>query len=222
MLAALLVALGAAASTAGADTPDPILPSNVTLVVNADGTRTLTVSGTWQWTTHRTDCNTDRYAVGWAVDWNDPDQPGNLVGKLKKTPIDVGAAWATARNPADNAVHYYPGPLPPRCGVFGLHGGSSYNTGSWGPISHTYAAGTSDIKVCVVMYDIHNASKPHGPHPKKGAPPGPIGPKASDLIAGGKGHNHDNSVQDNENTPLGNQCLLTSVPPSTTTTAVDV
>jgi hypothetical protein len=229
-MAAVLVLIAGFVVTSAADTPDPVIPLTAHAVVNADGTQTIWVQGTWQWTTHHTDCNTDRYAVGWAVDWNDPDQPGNVVGTVDGTTVDVGTAQANGLNPADNAVHHYPGPSPARCGTYGPHGTTSYNTGSWGPLAHTYAADVTDIQVCVVMYDIHLADGKGGPKPPKGPkggpkdPKGPKGgpstdaPKAGDLIAGGTGHNHDNSVQDNADTPLGNQCTLVPVTSTTTTT----
>jgi hypothetical protein len=229
----VLVLMGVRAVGSAADTPDPIVPLNASVVVNPDGSKTVSVDGSWQWTTHRTDCNTDRFAVGWAVDWNDPAQPGNVVGTVNNVTVDVGAAAANAYNPADNAVHYYPGPVPARCGVFGPHGATSYNTGNWGPVVHTYGADATDIEVCVVMYDIHNAGgkgggpKKHGPKkdepkkpgPKGGGAGGTAGPKLTDLVAGGAGHNHDNSVQDNEDTPLGNQCTLVPVTIPTTSTS---
>src|SRR5581483_5469657 len=69
---ALVVAVVAAlAYGAGvqADAPDPKLDSTTgTVVRNADGSYTLTIQGQWQWTTHLSDCNTNRYGVGFAVD----------------------------------------------------------------------------------------------------------------------------------------------------------
>lgn len=208
----MLALLGA--SHAHADTPDPVLEATeVTLVVNDDYSKTVTVRGKWQWTTHRSDCNNDRFAVGWAMDWNDPEQGGNFVGTLNNVNIHVGAAVGNGRNPADNSVHYYPGNSPARCGVYGRHGSLSYNTGDWGPISHTYKDTTdmTQVTVCVVMYDIHPGKAGHpSPHHKHGEPAAAT-PKESDLLAGGNGHNHDNSVQDNANTPLGNQCVAVPV-----------
>ena len=80
------------------------------------------VSGGWLWSTHHSDCNFNRAGVGFAVDWNDPTQPGNHVtfldlngdGIITKTlngpdDISVGAAAANERNPADNVVHPTPG-----------------------------------------------------------------------------------------------------------------
>src|SRR4051812_41902647 len=68
------------------------------VAVNADGSRTVTVHGTWTWPTHRTNCNNDRAGVGIAIDWNDPNSPGNHVTTLNGSSIDVGS-------PTDNIVH---------------------------------------------------------------------------------------------------------------------
>lgn len=205
--ALLLTTLAAGATTALADTPDPIIEATkIELQVNNDYTITATVSGKWQWTTHRKDCNTDRFGVGWAVDWHDPSQPGNYVGTVNNVPVHVGAQFGNSRNPADNEVDFYPGPNPARCGVYARHGASSYNTGDWGPVSHTYKDfdDLAKASVCVVMYDLHNGKgkRGHGKHGSMG-----MQIKDGDLKAGGDDHNHDNSVQDNANTPLGNQCI---------------
>jgi len=226
-VAVMVMLVGVHVVNSAADTPDPVVPLTASVLVNPDGTKTVSVQGTWQWTTHHTDCNTDRFAAGWAIDWNDPAQPGNVVGTLNHVTVDVGTATANALNAADNFVHFYPGPLPARCGVFGPHGSTSYNVGGWGPVVHTYGPESTDIRVCVVMYDIHNATRKGGPKardpkdgPKGGGPGATTGPKLGDLVAGGPGHNHDNSVQDNGDTPLGNQCTLVPITlPTTTTTA---
>src|SRR4051812_31793818 len=83
---AVVVALATAAlcliavTSAFADAADPVPSATTgTLVTNSDGSRTLTVQGRWQWTTHHSDCNTDRAGVGVAIDWNDPTDAGNDV-----------------------------------------------------------------------------------------------------------------------------------------------
>src|SRR5438067_13156922 len=52
---------------------------------------TATVSGSWSWPDQNA-CD-DRW-VGWAVDWDDPDDPGNAL----KNGFSVGTA-------SDNSVH---------------------------------------------------------------------------------------------------------------------
>src|SRR3954451_6089497 len=48
--------------------------------VNGTLVRTVTVQGTWAWPAHNSDCNGDRAGAGYAVSWDDPNQPGNHVG----------------------------------------------------------------------------------------------------------------------------------------------
>lgn len=199
-------------SIATADAADPVNASTVgsVSVDPTSGAVTVTMNGAWQWTTHSTDCNTDRYAVGWAVAWNDSSSQGNLIGNVNGLHAYVGT-------PTDNTVHYVhlstdggPNGDPvgtTRCGVYGQHGVDShghaidYNTGDWGPISHTYPAGTTSVQACVVTYDVH-LSKNNDPT---------SGAKSGDLTAGGSGHNGDNSVEQNGDTPLGDGCFTSSL-----------
>jgi len=171
-----------------------------TAVVNGDGTITVTVSGTWTWDSHNTDCNIDRYAAGWQVDWNDPNDPGFHVTTLGADSIDVGSTLAVNGNTVDNAVKFNAGPTPPRCGTF-VNG---HPQGTWGPISHTYAAGTdpTTISPCALMYDIHGDST------------GPSNPD-KDLVAGGDNpaHNDDNSAEKNSQHPQGNVCAAITIAP---------
>lgn len=186
----VLAIVGGPVSVVGADAPYPMTVTETSLVFDdqgtsdtADDTYTLTASGTWGWERSR-DCNVDRFGTGWEVDWDDPAQPGNPIGE---TGFDVGALEANDYNPADNTVDYPT--TGPRCGVD--------NAGTWGPISHTYAATTdlTEIEACVVTYDLH-----WGDSAKTTV-------KARDLIAGGSGHNRDNGVEANANQPGGNQCM---------------
>jgi uncharacterized repeat protein (TIGR01451 family) len=197
----VLMMLGAAVGIVAADAPDPD-PSKPVIaasaVLNADNSTTVTLTGNWYWPTHRSDCNTNRYAVGWAIDWNDPVQPGNPIGQVngQGPVIDVGTAAANQYNPADNNTHFYNGPNPPRCGVYDPAVG--YNRGTWGPISHTYAPNTlPSSPPCVVTYDIH----------------GKTSPNSADLLAGGPDRAKDNSVEKNGSTPAGNGCYANSLNP---------
>src|SRR4051794_12336936 len=88
---ALVVALVVPAMAA-ADAPD------ITGATAAVSGQTVTISGSWAWTTHRTNCNNDRAGVGIAIDWNDANAAGNNVTTLNGTSIDVGT-------PSDNVVH---------------------------------------------------------------------------------------------------------------------
>jgi uncharacterized repeat protein (TIGR01451 family) len=197
----------ATATSVWADAPDVSTTTGTELdrdLVN--GTVTVEVSGTWAWPTHKKDCNTDRFAAGWAVDWNDDEAAGNPVAVLNGVPIDVGVLDGTGTdNTTDNAVHIPS--APPLCGVFGPHGALSYNTGAWGPLQHTYVVNGGDpatdqeindflegLSPCAVMYDVHSDA-------------------TKELTAGGTGHNGDNSVEKNKQTPAGNVCAAIDVEP---------
>jgi hypothetical protein len=204
VLTVLLIVLGGlvlGVAGAGADAADPIVASTTgNVVTNSDGSRTVTVQGSWQWTTHRSDCSQDKRAVGYAVDWNDPTQPGNVVTTLNGQTIAVGT-------PTDNLVHATP-PANDSSSTTAWHGGcgafgGQFNTGVWGPISHTYAASyTGPITICALMYDVHLRSNGGQPNNVK------------EITAGGKSHNGDNSAESNKNTPLGNGCFAATINPS--------
>jgi len=123
-----LAITGMAADRALADAPSTKVPSQnptyfqtptVTAQNNGDGTTTVTVVAVtdpmtgvgagWVWTTHHTDCNTDRAGVGFAVDWNDPQDSGFHVTTLNGVSIDVGSTKAVNGNTIDNVVHPTPG-----------------------------------------------------------------------------------------------------------------
>jgi hypothetical protein len=112
------------------------------------------VSGTWSWPHNAS--NGQLHYAGFAIDWGDVTS-GNQVG-----PHHIGDG-----TPATNIVMQ---PTTPDRGT----------SGSWGPVSHTYAqAGT--YTACVIMYDIGEVKpfKTTGYH---------------SLQAGGTGHNTDNAV----------------------------
>ncbi len=70
-----------------------------------------------------------------------------------------------------------------------------YPNGTWGPISHTYTT-SGPHTICPVMYD------PHGNHV------GGFASSAKEIIAGGSGHNGDNSVESNNN---ANPCVVSTL-----------
>jgi uncharacterized repeat protein (TIGR01451 family) len=169
MLVGGMVALTAVA--AGADAPTATSNGGVA-VNNGDGTVTVTVGGTWDWGTP-TDCDTGGRIVGWAVDWNDPDQAGYPLGA---NPFDVGVAEA-GLNPVDpQATSVTIGGVP--CPA------------TWGPLTHTYSIADipeGGISPCVVLYDVRDDVST-GNHSR---------------IAGGTGYNGDNSVDDPHSGPDG-------------------
>lgn len=183
---------GTTTLSAFADSPSPTSVAQVS--ENGAGQVTVTLDGTWAWPTHHSDCNLDRYAVGWQVAWGDVNDPGyQLAGKNGLPDIGVGST-GDALNGQDDAVHY---DTNPRCGVYN----GTDNTGSWGPLSHTYASAASvPAQVCVVTYDIHTAGGGKG-----GGNTTPT-PNASDLIASSNG---DNSYQGNGQ---ANSCSAVTLP----------
>jgi hypothetical protein len=180
------------AATVLADAPDPVLP----LHAQVNGL-TVTVDGSWQWPTHAGDCSLNKQIwVGFAVDWGDSQAPGNPVGS---TGFDVGVLAGDANNATDNAVH---GALD--CGTFDAIAG--FNSGTWGPISHTYAK-AAKYDVCVLMYDVRLGVESQ------------VIPASGyhSLVAGGGARNGDNSAEKNDQTPLGNGCFTTTIVVATPT-----
>ncbi len=176
--ASLVLAL---AATVLADAPNPDNAVNVQV-----SGLTVTINGTWQWTRN---CNagviaaasdTDFRDVGFAVDWGDPAAAGNEV----VPGLDVGT-------PTDNVIHQRD------AAAVGTCTGTTTSSGSWGPISHTYAqAGT--FEVCAVMYDIRLIKTPASGRGSR--------------VAGGASpaHNEDNSAQENS-FQTGVQCVSASI-----------
>ncbi len=169
------------AATVLADAPNPDNAVNVQV-----SGLTVTIDGTWQWTRN---CNagviaaasdTDFRDVGVAVDWSDPDAAGNEV----VAGVDVGT-------PTDNVIHQRD------AAAVGTCSGTTDSSGSWGPISHTYAeAGT--YEVCAVMYDIRLIDTPASGRGSR--------------VAGGASpaHNEDNSAEENS-FETGVQCASATI-----------
>src|SRR5579862_2256086 len=259
---AVVLAAGMAATAALADSPDvkipPQTPSTTVVSVThpTPTTTTVTVKGGWVWTTHNSDCNTNRAGVGFAIDWNDPNDPGFHVTTLNGVSVDVGSTLAVNGNTVDNVVHPTPGDAaidggggeetdvatPSQFALWrGGCGTDTYNfngklepQGIWGPrahvlnaagtldsgsqpgISHTYlnSAIANGINICALTYDVHP-----GKTPTQNGGVGIPG-KASEITAGGTGHNGDNSAESNKQTPVGNACVPIFVPTAKTTPSV--
>jgi hypothetical protein len=229
-----LVALSTAAAMlvfalpALANAPNPESTTVDQVLVNPDGSRTVTVSGTWTWQT-QTKCPTARNGVGYQIDWF--DNTANSIG----TSADPDGVLYVG-DAQDNIVHsieplggstalgnafwdgvpssYVPGTNPTATDAKnwlsecdGLNA-SGVTAGSWGPISHTYAAGTGQIQLCPIMYD------PHGGHDNSGQS------SVQDITAGGnagtKNYNNDNSYQTNQTGPGPGFCPKVSIPTLTT------
>jgi hypothetical protein len=217
------------AGAAFANAPNPNTTTIDQVVINPDGSTTVTVQGTWTWAS-QTNCPAARNGVGYQVDWF--DNTANAIG-TNKSPngiLYVGDAQ-------DNIVHsietlggsstignafwdgvpssYTPGTNPTatdaknwfsRCDQVNSSG---VTAGSWGPITHTYAAtATQPLKLCPILYD------PHGGHQDSGQS------SVKDITAGAntgtKSYNDDNSYQTNGTGPNGNTCPVTLLPSLTT------
>jgi uncharacterized repeat protein (TIGR01451 family) len=179
--ALILSVLTLVAGPASADAPIPVT-ADATVVSNGDGTATLTLEGTWDWSQPSNQCNVGGRIVGWAVDWNDPDQTGYTVGA---NAYDVGVATA-GRNPID----------PQATSVY-IDPGNDPCPANWGPITHVYEIADlqgGGITPCVVLYDVRtNAAS--GNHSR---------------IAGGTNYNHDNSLDEPNSGP--SVCAAVSIP----------
>ena len=131
--AVALVALGVFAATASADSPNPLAgTTTATTVYNADGSRTVTVSGQFEWTNINTS-SCGGVDAGFNVAWGDNN--GNALTAGGNT-ILVGVLNATAYDAADNTIHDLA-----TCGAPNATLG--HNSGNWGPISHTYVASST-------------------------------------------------------------------------------
>jgi uncharacterized repeat protein (TIGR01451 family) len=204
---------------------DPTKPMNVSLVTQPNGSNTLTISGDWLWPSHQTgDCNTDRYAIGWAVDWQDPD-PVSGAGSQPLSPVPLGDGGsmpnigdATSLYPNDSGplffrgkqkVFYNEGPTPPRCGIFATHTdpAGDYSTGSWGPISHTYAKSVTTFSACVLLYDLKGPGDGADGQLLNGDPSYGGFKDIRPPIATGQNRNRDNSREDSVASPIPNKCI---------------
>ena len=222
--AALALALLVPA-VAAADSPDVTSASGSIVSTDAQGNRTVEVHGTWAWSTHTgDDCNTSRAGIGIAIDWGDNN--GNHVTTLNGDSIDVGVF--APGNPTDNIAH----PAEPStlaaanatttaawrstCGTYALDPAinKSYNTGTWGTVvgggadagkhylTHVFPPGPIPT-ICALSYDVHGANA--------GAAPS----SASEITAGGNGHNNDNSAEKNGSHVVGNICAqVQGLPPN--------
>ena len=133
-----------------------------------------------------------RVGVGWAMIWNDPTDPGYTIANG----YAVGSQ-GNSLNPEDHTVHVQmQTPCGPTDGSGIVKvGNTSYPSGQWGPISHTYAK-ASDVPaiVCVNMYDPHGTSSFTNSS----------GALNKDWNAT---QNHDNSIQTNGFVPTNGSCF---------------
>lgn len=180
LTAAALADAPAAMGNAANPTAEAMLPGSV--VLNGNGTVTVTASGTWLWAYGRETDHTQgldataqhpcdsRTGVGWAMVWNDPDDPGYTETYTTKDrypvltdTVHVGSRGVDPLN-TDHQVTY--NNVHP-CGTFVETNkpgpGDGYDTGVW-TSTHVYAS-VADLPraVCVITYDL-GLAKPPGPH----------------------------------------------------------
>lgn len=227
--AATTAAMLAFAMPAFANAPNPATTKVDQVTVNADGSRTVTVEGTWTWQT-QTKCSTSRNGVGYQIDWFDNqtnpigkstspqgilyvgDAQDNIVHSVET--LGGSSAFGSAffdGVPSSYLSHNSTNTTPTaadaknwlsQCDSVDSNG---VTDGSWGPISHTYAASFSGpIKLCPVMYD------PHGGKDNSGQS------SVKDITAGGNGYNNDNSYDTNQFTGGPGSCPKVSIPTLTT------
>ena len=178
-LAATALAAGAlflVAAAVAADAPDP-----TTMDVSVDG-MTVTLQGEWIWPEKSYPCGLGtslNRAAGWAADWDD-GFTGNILQRK-----GLSSAWNLHMGgPTDNLVRT--SSANGGLGDFGTERLAGGVQGTWGPIEHTYATGGS-YEICVVTYDVKYSSTRTGYVIKD----------RSQLVAGGSGHNGDNSAENN-------------------------
>lgn len=172
LLAAGLASLSLALTAAGVVNAHAGNPASIQVMQT--GALTIRASGSWSWAEMATASKLS-YA-GFALDWGDV-AAGNAVPKPGGGDYHIGDGTA-----ATNVVMQ---PTSPSQGV----------TGTWGPVTHTYAqAGT--YMVCVIVYDLGQVTpfKASGYH---------------SLTAGGTDHNTDNSAE--KNGAPSNNCMSVDV-----------
>lgn len=155
-----LVAFGAVPAFARPTLVNPPVPTGGITAGPAAGSDTITVSGTWSWAvgtgvseiaaSSGAPCG-NRYGVGWAMVWNDPNDPGY------KLSYDGHSIYVGSTATSDDSVHY---DTAAPCGTYS----ATAVTGTWTD-SHTYTGGASSIpsSICVVDYVLRYPPTGH-PH----------------------------------------------------------
>jgi hypothetical protein len=219
-----------------ANAPNPGSTTVDSVVVNPDGSRTVTVQGTWTWQT-QSGCAKARNGVGYQIDWfdnqanavgsaNDPDgvlyvgdAQDDIVHSDEAQPPS-GSGYAPSGGPfagvpTSYLSHNQSSVAPTQTDASNWFGdcsgtnSSGVTAGTWGPISHTYAASfTGQIQLCPIMYDPHGGSNNSGKS------------SVNDITAGAnaqaKGYNTDNSYETNQTGPGPGICPKVPIPTVTT------
>ena len=234
-----LVVIGAALAmavvvpSAWANAPNPGTTTIDQIVVNPNGSTTVTVQGTWTWASQN-NCPAARNGVGYQVDWF--DNQTNAIGQANSPDgilyvgdaqdnivhsIEALGGSSTIGNafwdgvPSSYLTHNTTTTTPTKTDAqnwFSQCSGvnsSGVAAGTWGPITHTYAANAAQpLQLCPIMYD------PHGGHQNSGQS------SDKDITAGqnasSNGYNNDNSYESNGSGPNGNICPKILLPALTT------
>jgi hypothetical protein len=234
-LVALFIA-GAAlipATAALGNAPDPATTKLDQVVVNQNGSTTVTVEGTWTWQT-QPNCPKARNGVGYQIDWFDnqtnaigkPNDPQGIlyVGTANDNIVhsDEPLGQSTAPGnafwdgvPSSYLTHNQIDTTPTQTDAAnwfaecsGLNGAGE-TAGSWGPISHTYApTAAKPLRLCPIMYDPHGGSQNSGKSSVKDITAG--------ANASSKGYNDDNSYETNQTGPGPGTCPAIPIPSLTT------
>jgi uncharacterized repeat protein (TIGR01451 family) len=173
-------------ASALAHSPNPIPGTETATTASVAGGIELTVSGQWSWTGKNGSC-----------DNKGQSNPPQGVAVAWNDPSAPGNLVANDPNPpnepvlvgtpTDNQVHVNP------CGTF--DSATNATVGTWGPLTHVYPRSTTgSLHICPVTYHI----------------------RGGNTIAGGPGHQDDNSIETNgAGVDVG--CFTFSFPSLTTT-----
>ena len=179
----MLLALGtASAAWANAAAPTNTPAQTSTVIDNSNGSVTVTVTGSWIWefsltpkTTQGIDVSAahpcdDRFGVGWAVIWNDPNDPGypqTFQTANGKATVNLGSKSLLDGNAQGSVLWDKTKP----CGTFVQTNtpdqGDGYLTGQW-TATHTYTNNaTVPASICGVMYDLGPGKRAPGRREQK-------------------------------------------------------
>ncbi len=205
-----------AVGPAGANAADPNPVTTGTFTLNADGTVTATLGGTWTWVGQ--DC-AGRYGTGWAVDWwgistsTTPSPNFNLTNASEvvyppgtsTTTGTVSPFGVSIGNLSGGRVfhvgQYYSGQTinsPTTCSDIVI-GGKASSTAPWSATATYPSFADVPAQMCVNMYDEHGSEGTQSGSAKDFSP----------------SLNDDNSIKTNDFDPSGGTFCLNS---TTTTT----
>ncbi len=215
VVAAALVALQLVAPVSGlADAANPVGATAGTETLNADGSVSIVLGGSWTWSGQK--CSL-RYGIGWAVDWWGPgttNAPGASFSLTNATVVaptgpmaHPWAASAVSTGTASYAGSLRLGGKPPSYFHVGaayagedtnlcaqtLTDGTPY--GSWSAAATYPSRADVQAALCVNLYDEHGSAGKSSGNAKDFSPTGDT----------------DNSIQTNDYNPaIGGSCTATS------------